>query len=300
MRRLLAFVPVLLIGCAPAGPFTRAAGAYAKVGTESSAALAAAPSLLARSCLEAADAESLQSRLSRLKFEAEGIKLPEGDYHVPGEAWLAKAHPTSLRAGSWKDYCGEIEQTGKAFSSAVGALGAYSAALAALAQGGAYEGTDLGKTVDGVNKIVASLDKSPSGPSTAVGAVGKSLDRFASVILRERVERDIEAFVLLADPEVQNLLVALRAYVAAVHVDVESLLAAPAQVLISFEKLPGLGEAATIAPCRVPPALVEAEKSGKDRASPESVSLRRDLETQRKALGEVCRTLDQLTTSAPT
>ncbi len=236
MRRLLAFVPVLLIGCAPAGPFTRAAGAYAKVGTESSAALAAAPSLLARSCLAAADAEYLQSRLSRLKFEVEGIKLPEGDYYVPWEAWLAKAHPTSLRGGSWKDYCGEIEQTGTAFSSAVGALGAYSAALAALAQGGAYEGTDLGKTVDGVNKIVASLDKSPSGPSTAVGAVGKSLDRFASVILRERVERDIEAFVLLADPEVQNLLVALRAYVAAVRVDVESLLAAQTQSLAGIRR----------------------------------------------------------------
>ena len=233
------------------------------------------------------------------------MKLPEGDYYVPWETWLVKAHPTSLHAGSWKEYCGEIEQTGKAFSSAVGALGAYSSALSALASGSAYEGADLGKTVDGVNKIVALVGKSPSGPSTAAGAVGKSLDRFAGVVLRERVERDIEGYVRLADPEVQSLIVALRAYVAAARADVESLLAAQAQVLVSFEKLTGLGEAATIAPCRVPPAApapAEAEKSGpgrgpvlKDTASPETVTLRREVLAQRTALVEVCRTLDQLT-----
>lgn len=304
MRRLAAFVPVLLLGCAPAGPFTGAAAAYAKVGGESATALSAVPSLLGRSCLEAANAEYLQSRLIRLKFETEGIPLPEGDYFVPWETWLAKAHPTSLKSGSWKEYCGEIEQTGMAFSSAVGALGAYSSALGALAQGSVYEGTDLGKTVDGVNKIVASVSKSASGPSTLVGAIGKSLDKFAGGILRERVERDIEGYVRLADPELQRLIAALRAYVAAARLDVESVLAAQIQVVATVERLTGLGAAATIAPCRVaaasapapaPPAKADGKKATADRPSPEIATLRQDLETQRRGLAEVCRSLDQLT-----
>lgn len=309
MRRLLALLPLFplfpALGCAPAGPFTRAAGAYAKVGTESTAALGAVPSLLARSCLQGADMEYLQSRLSRLKFEAEGMKLPEGDYYVPWEAWLLKAHPASLHAGSWKQYCGEIEQTGLAFSSAVGALGAYSSALSALALGSVYEGADLGKTVDGVNKIVVSVSPSASEPAKAIGAVGKALDRFAGVILRERVERDIEGYVRLADPEVQRLIVALRAYVAAARIGVEGVLAAQTQVLSTFEKLTGLGESATIAPCWVgppepPPAPPLVEKSGGKKVdpsitAPESATLRREVETQRKALVEVCRSLDLLT-----
>ena len=306
MRRVLALLPLFAaLGCAPAGPFTQAAGAYARVGTESSVALGAVPALLERTCLEGADVEYLQSRLSRLKFEAEGIKLPEGDYYIPWETWLSKAHPTSLRAGSWRQYCGEIEQTGQVFSTAVGALGAYSGALGALAQGAAYEGTDLGKTVEGVDKIVVAVSPSASGPATAIGAVGKALDRFAGVVLRERVERDIQGYVRLADPEVQQLIVALRAYVAAARVDVEGVLAGQTQVIVTFEKLTGLGESATIAPCRVgpaeaAPAPATVEKSGGKRVeragdSAESVTLRREVEAQRKALVDVCRSLDQLT-----
>jgi hypothetical protein len=314
VRRVLALLPILLaVGCAPAGPFTRAAGAYARVGTESAVALGAAPSLLARSCIKAADVEYLQSRLSRLKFETEGIQLPaEGDYHVPWETWLEKAHPRSLKAGSWKAYCGEIEQTSLAFSTAASALGAYSSALDALVQGGAYDGADLGKTVLGVNKIVTSVSQSEAGPSRAATAIGGALDRFAGVVLRERVERDIEGYVRLADPEVQKLIVALRAYVAAVRVDVESVFSGQLQVIVTFEKLTGLGETATIAPCRVGAraALVQAEKSdsaapsgsksGNKKVEPpeaprEIVALRQDAEIQRKALVDVCRSLDQLT-----
>jgi hypothetical protein len=302
VRRLAGLLPVLLLGCAPAGPFTGAAAAYARVGAESSTALATVPSLLARSCLQAANGEYLQSRLIRLKFETEGIPLPEGDYLVPWETWLSRAHPTSLKAGSWKEYCGEIEQTGVAFSSAVGALGAYASALDAVAQGGTYEGADLGKTVDGVNKTVALLSKSTSGPSTAVGAIGKALDKFAGVVLRERVERDLQGYVQLADPEVQRLIAALRAYVAAARLDVEGVLAAQLQVVASFERLTGLGAAATIAPCRVaeapapaPPAKTDGKKATPDKASPEIGTLRRDLELQRRALSDVCRSLDQLT-----
>lgn len=302
MRRLAGLLPALLLGCAPAGPFTGAAAEYAKVGGESSTALSAAPALLARSCLEAANAEYLQSRLIRLKFETEGIPLPEGDYLVPWETWLSRAHPTSLKAGSWKEYCGEIDQSGVAFSSAVGALGAYASALGALALGGTYEGVDLGKSVDGVNRTVALLSKSTSGPSTAVGAIGKALDKFAGVVLRERVERDIQGYVQLADPEVQRLIAALRAYVAAARLDVESVLAAQIQVVASFERLTGLGAAATIAPCRVaeapappPPGKPDGKKATPDKASPEIGTLRRDLEVQRKALSDVCRSLEQLT-----
>jgi hypothetical protein len=292
---------LFLVGCAPAGPFTKAAGAYAKVGSASSGALATVPSLLTRSCFQAADFEYLQSRLVRLKFETEGVKLPEGDHHVSWEEWLSKAHPTSLHAGSWQAYCGEIEQTGRAFSSAVGALGAYSSALDALCTGSVYEGVDLGKTVDGVNKTVAAVSGSASGPSRAVSAIGKALDRFAGGILRERVERDLEGYVRLADPAVQDLIVALRAYVAAARADVESVLAAQRQVVVSFEKLGGFGEATTIGPCRIAAAApVEAEKSGDRRgeparASPETVTLRREIEAQRQAMIEVCRTLDALT-----
>jgi hypothetical protein len=312
MRRLLALLPfVAALGCV-AGPFTSAAGAYAKVSADSSAALGAAPSLLARSCVKAADAEYVQSRLSRLKFEAEGIKLPaEGDYYVPWEAWQEKAHPMGLKGGSWKDYCHEIEQTGLAFSSAVGALGSYSSALDALATGSTYEGTDIGKTVDGVNRIVASVSKSESGPSRAVTAVGNALDKFAGGVLRQVVEKDLEGYVIHADPEVQGLLTALRAYVAAARADVDVLLQAQLQVLLSFEKLTGLGERATIAPCRVGAAPAEAapppaEKSaafarkGEKKAdpqgpSPEIATLRREVEIQRKALTDVCRSLDQIT-----
>lgn len=305
MRRLAGLLPVLLLGCAPAGPFTGAAAAYAKVGGESSTALATVPSLLSRSCFDAANAEYLQSRLIRLKFETEGTPLPEGDYLVPWETWLSKAHPTSLKAGSWKEYCGEIEQSGVAFSSAVGALGAYASALDALAQGGTYEGADLGKTVDGVNRTVALVSKSTSGASTAVGAIGKALDKFAGVVLRERVERDIQGYVRLADPEVQRLIAALRAYVAAARLDVEGVLAAQIQVVASFERLTGLGAAATIAPCRVaeapapaPPEKTDGKKASPDKASPEIGTLRRDLELQRRALSDVCRSLDQLTKTA--
>jgi hypothetical protein len=311
MRRLLLLLPVVLtLGC-PAGPFTKAAGAYAKVGSESSTALGAAPSLLARSCTRAADVEYVQSRLSRLKFETEGIKLPaEGDYYVPWETWQEKAHPRGLKGGSWKDYCREIDQTGRAFSSAVGALGGYSSALDALVQGSAYEGNDLGKTVDGVNKIVASVSQSESGPSRAVSAIGNALDKFAGVVLRERVEKDLEGYVRVADPEVQRLIVALRAYVAAARLDVEVLLQGQLQLLGTFEKLTGLGEKATIAPCRVgaAPAVVPAAPAEKSelparsgekkteplRPSPEVASLRQDVEVQRKALVDVCRSLDQL------
>jgi hypothetical protein len=303
-------LPILAsLGCAPAGPFTRAAGAYAKVGTDSSVALGAVPSLLSRSCLEGADVEYLQSRLSRLKFETEGMKLPEGDYYIPWETWLSKAHPASLRAGSWKQYCGDVEQTGRAFSSAVTALGAYSSALSALAQGSDYDGTDLGKTVEGVDKIVVAVSPSAAGPAKAIGAVGKALDRFAGVVLRERVERDIEGYVGRADPEVQSLIVALRAYVAAARVDVESVLAGQTQMIATFEKLTGLGESAIITPCRVGPAepvpvpvpipvpvdKTAGKKGEPVKDAPESATLRRELETQRKALVDVCRTLDQLT-----
>jgi len=294
MRRflVLTLVPLLLAtaGC-PAGPFTNAAGAYAKVGAESSTALGAAPSLLARTCVKAADVEYLQSRLSRLKFETEGVKLPSpGDYYIPWEAWFEKAHPQGLKGGSWKSYCDEIDLTWKAFGTAVGALGAYSSALGSLVEGSAYEGTDLGKSVDGVNKIVATVSQSESGPSRTVSAIGGALDKFVSVLLRERVERDIEGYVRLADPEVQKLIVALRAYAVAARVDVEAVLQRQLQVVISFEKLTGLGEAATIAPCRVgapSPATLPA-------ASPEINALRQDVETQRKALVDVCRSLDQL------
>lgn len=122
-----------------------------------------------------------------------------------------------------------------------------------------------------------------SGPSTAVGAIGKSLDKLASVLLRERVERDIEGYVRRADPEVQSLLVALRAYVAAARVDVESVLAGQIQVIAAFERLTGLGAAATIAPCRVgaaaatapePPGKADGKDAAPDRASPETVTLR--------------------------
>ncbi len=315
MRRFLVLLPVVLtFGCSVAGPFTKAAGAYAKVGSESSTALGTAPSLLARSCTRAADVEYVQSRLSRLKFETEGIKLPaEGDYYVPWETWQEKAHPTGLKGGSWKEYCREIEQTGQAFSSAVGALGSYSAALDALVQGSAHEGTDIGKTVDGVNKIVALVNKSESGPSRAVSAIGSALDKFAGGVLRERVEKNIESYVRAADPEVQRLIVALRAYVAAARLDVDVLLQGQLTVLATFEKLTGLGEKATIAPCRVdadpaaakgakgdPGARGGARKAEPPRPSAEVASLRQDLETQRKALVEVCRSLDQIgkTTSA--
>jgi hypothetical protein len=218
-------LPILAsLGCAPAGPFTRAAGAYAKVGTDSSVA-----------------------------------------------------------------------------------LGAYSSALSALAQGSDYDGTDLGKTVEGVDKIVVAVSPSAAGPAKAIGAVGKALDRFAGVVLRERVERDIEGYVGRADPEVQSLIVALRAYVAAARVDVESVLAGQTQMIATFEKLTGLGESAIITPCRVgPPEPVPvpvpvpvdktAGKKGEPlKDPPESATLRRELETQRKALVDVCRTLDQLT-----
>ena len=313
MRRLLALLPfVATLGCAAvAGPFTSAAGAYAKVGADSSAALGAAPSLLSRSCVKAADAEYVQSRLSRLKFEAEGIKLPApGDYYVPWETWQEKAHPMGLKAGSWKDYCHEIEQTGLVFSSAVGALGAYSSALDALAQGSTYEGTDIGRTVDGVNRIVATVSKSESGPSRAVTAIGNALDKLAGGVLRQVVEKDIQGYVISADPEVQALITALRGYIAAARSDVDVLLQAQLQVLISFEKLTGLGERATIAPCRVDDAAKEpaapaekgdpGAKKGEKKAqpqgpSPEIATLRRDAEIQRKALRDVCRSLDQLT-----
>ncbi len=314
MRRLLALLPfVATLGCVTvAGPFTSAAGSYAKVGADSSAALGAAPSLLARSCVKAADAEYVQSRLSRLKFEAEGIKLPaEGDYYVPWETWQEKAHPMGLKAGSWKDYCHEIEQTGVAFSSAVGALGAYSSALDALAQGSSYEGTDIGRTVDGVNRIVATVSKSESGPSRAVTAIGNALDKFAGGVLRQVVEKDIQGYVISADPEVQGLITALRTYIAAARSDVDVLLQAQLQVIISFEKLTGLGERATIAPCRVDDAVKEpaaapagkgdpGARKGEKKAEPQSPSpeiatLRRDVEIQRRALRDVCRSLDQLT-----
>ncbi|MEP7121786.1 MAG: hypothetical protein ABJE95_12780 [Byssovorax sp.] len=299
MRRLAVFLPLVLLGCAPAGPFTGAAAAYAKVGADSSVALAAAPSLLGRSCLTAANVEYAQSRLVRLKFETEGIALPEGDYYLPWEIWLTRARPTSVKATSWKDYCGEVEQTGQAFSSAAGALGAYSAALGALASGGTYEGADLGKTVDGVDKIVVSVGKSASSAASVVGALGKALDKLVGVVLRERVERDIEGFVRRADPEVQSLIVALRAYVTAARVDVEGTLAAKIQMIATYERLTGLGAAATIAPCRVAAPAPPAPPEGK-KTSPEIGTLRQDLETQRKALAEVCQSLDLLkkTTSA--
>lgn len=313
MRRLLVLLPaVLTLGC-PAGPFTKAAGAYAKVGSESSTALGTAPSLLARSCAKAADTEYVQSRLSRLKFETEGIKIPEGDYYVPWETWQEKAHPMGLKGGSWKDYCREVEQTGQAFSSAVGALGSYSSALDALVQGGAYEGTDISKTVDGVNKIVALVSKSESGTSRAVSAIGSALDKFAGGVLGGRVEKNIDGYVRAADPELQRLIVALRAYVAAARLEVDMLLQRQLQVVASFEKLTGLGEKVTLAPCRAgaEPAAAPVDKGdaaarggGKKPGSPgssgEVASLRQDVETQRKALADVCRSLDQLqkTTSA--
>jgi hypothetical protein len=82
-------------------------------------------------------------------------------------------------------------------------------------------------------------------------------------------------------------------------------------VIATFEKLTGLGETATIAPCRVGAAAapVQAEKSesaapngsksGNEkveppRPSPEIVALRQDAEIQRRALVDVCRSLDQL------
>jgi hypothetical protein len=293
VRRLLVLTlaPLLLFtaGC-PAGPFTAAAGAYAKVGADSFTAVGAAPTLLSRTCVKAADAEYLQSRLSRLKFETEGVALPAGgDYYIPWETWFEKAHPERLTGGSWKAYCGEIDDTSKAFGSAVGALGAYSAALGALASDSVYEGADLGKSVDGVNKTVARVSQSESGPSRAVSSIGGALDKFVAVVLREKVERDIEGYVRLADPEVQRLLVALRAYIVAARVDVEAIQQRQLQVIISFEKLTGLGASASIAPCRVgaPAAPLPA-------ASPEITALRQDVETQRKALVDVCRSLDQL------
>ncbi|MEO5730441.1 MAG: hypothetical protein ABI134_33490, partial [Byssovorax sp.] len=95
--------------------------------------------------------------------------------------------------------------------------------------------------------------------------------------------------------------------------DVDVLLQRQLQVLVSFEKLTGLGEKATIAPCRAgadpaaakgakgdPGARGGAGKAEPPRPSAEVASLRQDLETQRKALVEVCRSLDQIgkTTSA--
>jgi hypothetical protein len=297
MRRLLlALAPLLLAGCP--GPFTRGANAYASATAESAKTLSGAPALLVKSCWKSADVEYLQTRLLRLNAEAKGVRLPSGgDYDVSWEAWREKAHPSLDAKKTWKSYCNEIASTGSAFSTALGGLTAYSGALGALAKDGSYDGADVSKSVDGVNKIVAGLEKSPGGPTKAVGAVGVAFGQFASLILAERVEADIKEYVTKADPLVKALVDALVVYIEAAEKDLDAIASNQNNLLASFELvfglIPGDAPAAPPAPSAAPaaaPAKANDAPAAKGAKKPAEAELPADA---RQALAELRREAEE-------
>lgn len=198
----LAIAAVAAAGCGP-GPFTRAASAYGAATEASTDAIAAAPATADRVCRRHAQFAYIQNRLDVLQTPAP----------IGWNDWFATAKATRER--TWAEHCADLAASGKLFKAGLAALRQYAAALEGLVGAGKYDGSDLSTVAEGAGKVAAALESDKA--AAAMKPVGNLVGRFATFLLDDVTEDQVEIYVRRADPLVQPLVEALEGYVKALE-----------------------------------------------------------------------------------
>jgi hypothetical protein len=233
-------------GCGP-GPFTRAASAYAAANEASASAIASAPTTATRVCRKKAHVSYLQARLGILLTSgAPGPDEPAlrpgppaTPEDIPWNKWYATAKATEKQ--TWAQYCAEMAATGKVFSVAVGALRQYGAALKSLTEAGAYDGSDIQKAAEAASVSAQALGNESA--AAAAKPVGTLLGRFATFLLDDVTEDQIEPYVRRADPLIQPLVEGMERYIEALEAELKVAENTQRQTLLALEVRSGLSSA---------------------------------------------------------
>jgi hypothetical protein len=199
---IFALIAVGFLGCAH--PYRDAVGSYATVAGDSIKSLSSIPTTAVTICQKRALARYL-----KLHLNVGTSPLPRWEpyYTVPGGA------DGTL---SWKDYCGDIQATGKNLAALLSLLTTYSTAMKSLASSGAWDGTPVKNVTSSLSNLV--------GAKTSIGQVlaglGSPAQQLSVAITAYYADQEIRKFARAADKPIQDLLDGLNRYVIAIETDV--------------------------------------------------------------------------------
>jgi hypothetical protein len=229
-------------------PYTNAAAAYAKTAGDGASSLSAVRTTLVEACHRRADYLYLVGKLERFKAERVGIPAPAKSM-LPWEKYF---EATEIMHESPTKHCASVERAAQGFSLGASALGAYASALGSLADAGKGIGASMGSIGEDAAKLAKSIegnDKASGAIKTAASVTGTLTD----LVIGQRKEEDLHAFVAQADPHVQKLSAALLEYLDAVQLEVDASLEAESSAVAALESLTGLGAESLLPPPPAPP-----------------------------------------------
>jgi hypothetical protein len=190
------------LGCV--NHYRDAVGSYATVAADSIKSLSSIPTTAVTICQKRALARYFKLHLNV------GTSPPP-----PWEEYYA-VEKGADGALSWKDYCGDVQATGKNFAALLTLLTTYSNAMKSLASSGTWDGTSLKTLTNNLSNL--------AGAKTSVGQVLSRLaspaQQLGSAIAAKYADIKIPEFARAADGSVQAVLDGLNLYVEAIEKDV--------------------------------------------------------------------------------
>jgi hypothetical protein len=117
---------------------------------------------------------------------------------------------------SWKDYCADIQATGKNFSALLGILATYTSAMKSLASQGTWDGAPLKDLTNNLATLAGA--KTPAGG--VLSALAAPAQQLGAAIVAKYTEGKTNEFAAKANEPVKAILDGLSKYIEAVKTDV--------------------------------------------------------------------------------